>query len=223
MTSGSATWSPVVRTGLSEVIGSWKIIAISVAAHLPHLALGQRQQIAAAEEHAAADDAAGRIAHQAQDRQRGHRLAAARFADDAERCVPAGTAKQTPSTARSSTPPVAKRVTSSTSRSGSLAAARLAVRCRPRAAHRALVGHQYSSPPQPPPGRFDSLARIERRLLGLASVAADHAGREQPLDVPLAVRRRRRRGWRSSSPHCSRTSPTRSSDSKRAPHSQAYS
>ena len=47
----SAIWLPTVSTGLSAVIGSWKIIARPVAAHAAHLALGQRQQVAALEQH----------------------------------------------------------------------------------------------------------------------------------------------------------------------------
>ena len=42
----SPIWRPMVYTGLSEVIGSWKIMAIS----LPRMAgvvLGQPQQVAA--------------------------------------------------------------------------------------------------------------------------------------------------------------------------------
>ena len=40
----------MVKTGLSAVIGSWKISAISRAADLLHLALGERQQVAALEQ-----------------------------------------------------------------------------------------------------------------------------------------------------------------------------
>ena len=82
--SASAIWSPTRITGFSAVIGSWKISAMRGAAHRAHLALGQRQQVAALEQDAAAGDAARRL-QQPQDRQRGHRLAAARLADQAER------------------------------------------------------------------------------------------------------------------------------------------
>ena len=54
------------------------------APHLAHLGLAQGQQVAPLEEHRAAGDAARRL-QQPQDRERGHRLAAARFADDAQR------------------------------------------------------------------------------------------------------------------------------------------
>src|SRR5947209_11749174 len=55
-----------------------------VAAHAAHLALVELQQVAVAEHDAASDDAAGRIGHKPHDRQRGHALAAAGFADDRE-------------------------------------------------------------------------------------------------------------------------------------------
>ena len=41
-----AIWLPIVKTGLSEVIGSWKIIAILRAANRAHLGLGQLRQVA---------------------------------------------------------------------------------------------------------------------------------------------------------------------------------
>jgi hypothetical protein len=41
----SAICSPTVYTGFSEVIGSWKIIAISLARILLHLLAGQRHQV----------------------------------------------------------------------------------------------------------------------------------------------------------------------------------
>ena len=40
--SVSSIWLPMVKTGFSAVIGSWKISAISRAAHALHLALRQR-------------------------------------------------------------------------------------------------------------------------------------------------------------------------------------
>ena len=84
--TASATWSPTVNTGLSDVIGSWKIIAI----RLPRIArissLGEREQVLAARSVIVpAGDAPGRRRDQPHDRQRGHALAAARLADDAER------------------------------------------------------------------------------------------------------------------------------------------
>ena len=55
----SAICRPTVSTGLSEVIGSWKIIEIALPRTVAHLLVGQREQIAALEQHAPGDDAAG--------------------------------------------------------------------------------------------------------------------------------------------------------------------
>ena len=41
----SAIWSPTVKTGLSEVIGSWKIIEISLPRIVAHLLLRELEQI----------------------------------------------------------------------------------------------------------------------------------------------------------------------------------
>ena len=79
--SASAIWSPMVSTGLRLVIGSWKIIAIVVAANLPHVGFGQRQQFAAFEPDAALD-AAALLRDEPHDGQRGDALARAGFADD---------------------------------------------------------------------------------------------------------------------------------------------
>ena len=70
---------PIVSTGLSEVIGSWKIIAMSLPRTRAHRFLVEREQIDAAELDRAAGDAAGRIGHQPHQRQRGHAFAAARI------------------------------------------------------------------------------------------------------------------------------------------------
>ena len=75
----------MVITGLSEVIGSWKIIEISLPRTSLHRRLVERQQVDAGERDRAADDAAGRIRQQPQQRKRGDALAAARFADDRQR------------------------------------------------------------------------------------------------------------------------------------------
>ena len=56
-----------------------------VAADRLHLGSVSAEQVAAVEADRAADDAARRVGDQAQDRQRGHALAAAGFADDAQR------------------------------------------------------------------------------------------------------------------------------------------
>ena len=83
----SAIWSPTVKAGLSEVIGSWKIMAIAVAAKVAQRAGGSVSEIDALEQHLAAGDAAGRLRHEAHDRERGDALAAAGLADDAERAA----------------------------------------------------------------------------------------------------------------------------------------
>ena len=79
--STSPIWAPTVCSGLSAVIGSWKIIAISPPRIDAHLRLALRAQVAAFE-----DDPArrGRAVDQAEDRQRGDRLARSRLADECE-------------------------------------------------------------------------------------------------------------------------------------------
>jgi hypothetical protein len=46
----SAICSPIVNAGLSDVIGSWKIIDKPIAAQLAHLGRGHAQQVLAVEE-----------------------------------------------------------------------------------------------------------------------------------------------------------------------------
>ena len=71
---------------------------MSRAAHLAHVALATASsRSAAVEQDAAAGDAAGRL-QQPEDRQRGHRLAAAGFADESQRLA-AAQSKLTSSTA----------------------------------------------------------------------------------------------------------------------------
>src|SRR5206468_8052623 len=55
------------------------------APNRPHLALGLLEEIVALEQDPAPDDPRRRPRHQSQQRERGHRLAAARLPDDAER------------------------------------------------------------------------------------------------------------------------------------------
>ena len=95
----SAIWLPMVSTGLSEVIGSWKIIEMSLPRTCAHRLVVERQQVDAGELDRAADDAAGRIGHQPHQRQRGDALAAAGFADDRQRLAAAAARSSTPSTA----------------------------------------------------------------------------------------------------------------------------
>ena len=84
--------------GFSDVIGSWKIIAI----RLPRIArissAGSVSRSRPSKSDLAGDDAAGRRRDEPHDRQVRHRLARARLADDAERLA-AIASKLTPSTA----------------------------------------------------------------------------------------------------------------------------
>ena len=99
--TASAIWSPIRITGLSEVIGSWKIIEMRLPRICAHLVFVESEQIGAFEHDRAADDPARRIGHQPHDRQRGHALAAAGFADDRQRLA-AADVKETSSTALNS-------------------------------------------------------------------------------------------------------------------------
>ena len=83
----SAIWSPTLKTGFRLVIGSWKIIAMSLPRTLAHLVLGQRAQVAPAQHDVAGDDLARRVGDEPHDRQRRDRLARAGLADDAERLL----------------------------------------------------------------------------------------------------------------------------------------
>ncbi len=77
----------MVSTGLSEVIGSWKIIAMSLPRTPRIVFFAQRQQIDAGKPDRAAGDAAGRIGHKSHQGKRGDALAAAGFANDRQRLV----------------------------------------------------------------------------------------------------------------------------------------
>ena len=83
--STSVICVPILSVGFSDVIGSWKIIAISLPRTSSSSLLGERRQVAALEEDLALDDLRRRLRDQAHDRERGHGLAAARLADDPER------------------------------------------------------------------------------------------------------------------------------------------
>ncbi len=83
--SDSRSCRPMVCTGFSAVIGSWKIIADALAAHLAHLLWRELREVVAGEQDAAALDDAGGAGQEAHDGQRRHGLAAARFADEPER------------------------------------------------------------------------------------------------------------------------------------------
>ena len=74
----------MVWTGLSEVIGSWKIIDILLPRSLRRSSADKPQHVAVAEQDRLGLDLAGRARHQPHDRERGDALAAAGFADQAD-------------------------------------------------------------------------------------------------------------------------------------------
>ena len=81
MSSGSMICRPIGSTGLSEVIGSWKIIEMS-RPRISRISSSESvEQVAALEQDAAVRDAPRGLGEQAHDRERGYRLAAAGFAD----------------------------------------------------------------------------------------------------------------------------------------------
>ena len=84
VSSASRICRPIVSTGLSEVIGSWKIIAISRPRIERSSLVVQREQVAAAEHRGALRDAAV-PREDPEQRERGDALAAARLAHDPER------------------------------------------------------------------------------------------------------------------------------------------
>ena len=96
--SVSAIWSPIVSTGLSDDIGSWKIIAISLP-RIARICRGARQQVLPLIQDRAARHPRGGALVQPQDRERGDALAAAGFADDADAIPPASTSSETSSIA----------------------------------------------------------------------------------------------------------------------------
>jgi hypothetical protein len=80
----SVIWLPIFITGFSDVIGSWKIIAISGPPEVPELVGGQLADLLALVAHAAlADDVAAR--QEPHDRPRQDRLAEPDSPDDADR------------------------------------------------------------------------------------------------------------------------------------------
>ena len=95
----SVTCIPIVKTGLSEVIGSWNTMLMSLPRICADLVPRQLQQVAPVVEDLAGDDAAGRIGNEAQDAERGDALAGARFADEAEHFALRAMSRSTPSTA----------------------------------------------------------------------------------------------------------------------------
>ena len=65
--SASAICLPIGKIGLSEVIGSWKIIDYFVAAHLTHLLFRKRKQFPSCKPHLTLD-AAGTLRQEPHDR-----------------------------------------------------------------------------------------------------------------------------------------------------------
>ena len=80
----SITCRPIVNTGFSEVIGSWKIMLISLPRTFRISVPRQLEQVAALEPDLAADDAPGGIGDEPQDAQRGDALARPGLADEPE-------------------------------------------------------------------------------------------------------------------------------------------
>ena len=83
--STSSIWRPTGTTGLSAVIGSWKIIAIARGAQLPQAAVARGQQFLADQFDAAAGRDQRVLLQQAHHGQRGDGFAGAAFADQAQR------------------------------------------------------------------------------------------------------------------------------------------
>ena len=83
--TASAIWSPIVNTGFRLVIGSWKIIAMSLPRTWRISSSLSAEQVATLEQDLAGRDLGRRHVEQAHDRQRRHALPAAGLADDPER------------------------------------------------------------------------------------------------------------------------------------------
>ena len=81
----STIWRAMRSTGLSDVIGSWNTMAMLVAAQRAHLLARSSPAMSRPRKHDLAADDPAWLLEQPHERQRGHALARARFADDAER------------------------------------------------------------------------------------------------------------------------------------------
>ena len=164
------------------------------AAHLAHLARADRQQIAALEAHLA-DDPALRARQQAQDRQAGDGLAAARFAHDAQPLAGLAAAKETSRVAWTSPASVRKKMPSPrTSNSGGVLP----------------LPSPFVSFPSCRTAYTSPLARHRTRLSlrRRQRFGADHAVAREPLDFGSSTGRARRSAPR----HCiGRASPPASS------------
>ena len=82
------SWRPILTTGLSEVIGSWKTIAISRPHRRRSLVGGLRRRARCPSYITLPSRSTLRAMMQAHDRAGQHGLARARLADDAERLAP---------------------------------------------------------------------------------------------------------------------------------------
>ena len=160
-------------TGLSDVIGSWKIIEMS----LPRMARISRSESASrsrpSKRMLPPTMRPGRRGDQAQDRERGHALAAAGLADDGQRLAGVRREKETPSTARTTPSRVKKCVlqVSSISSSGASVAHR-------HRAHMLRARRGSSASRRPSPSRLT------------ASTVSDeeHAGEEDQVGRDLEQR-----------------------------------
>ena len=83
----SAICLPTLMTGLRLVMGSWKIIAMSLPRTCAHLVVADGAQVAVAEHERALDDLARRVGDEPHERERRDRLARAGLADDAQRLL----------------------------------------------------------------------------------------------------------------------------------------
>ena len=82
--TASLIWLPTVNTGFRLLIGSWKIIAISLAAEVAHLLLLERHQVLSLEQDLPGGDLRGRHVQQPHDGHRGHGLAATGLTHDTQ-------------------------------------------------------------------------------------------------------------------------------------------
>ena len=118
----SATWSPTRCTGLSAVIGSWNTIARSRPRTSRYCVFGEPDERPAVEPDVAVGDPPGRV-DEPHHRQRGHRLARARLADDRDRLArvrPRTTRRRTACTTRPSPSRTRTRRSSTSSAATSL-------------------------------------------------------------------------------------------------------
>ncbi len=119
-TSASAIWRPMVSTGLSEVIGSWKIIEIALPRTSRISGSDSSSRLRPSNSMRPPTMRRRRHRQQAQDRQRRHALAAAGLADDRQRLA-GHHVEATPSTARTTPSRVWKCVFRSSTRSSGVA------------------------------------------------------------------------------------------------------